>query len=89
MCGSDVEDECHFLLHCPAYHSERQALFQELRQISAGVVDLSCMCDDMAKMRLLIGCGCANEHYDGVMNCVCKKIGQCRKYRDMFVLAIV
>jgi exonuclease III len=29
-CPGDVESECHFLLHCPSYKSERELLLQEL-----------------------------------------------------------
>ena len=52
--SNDVEDECHFVLNCPVYESERKKMFDSIRETTG--YDMSCMENDW-KMDALIGDG--------------------------------
>ena len=40
-CGQDIETPCHYLLHCPNYNTERNALLNNIRQIVPNILNHS------------------------------------------------
>ena len=40
VCGHDIEDSEHFLLHCPLYHVQRQNMFQSLENENIDLEDI-------------------------------------------------
>ena len=85
MCLGAVEDERHFLLKCPAYARERELMFEEVKQVSRGVVNIVAAADDACRMRLLIGCGCDDENYAAVYNVVGRFVADSMAYRSSFL----
>jgi len=77
-CAADVEDVAHFLLHCPAYKSQRVCLVDQLKNSKWGYNNwYQCyvMQDDAGKCATLLGYPATLWSLDEVLNlsvcCVC------------------
>ena len=67
--SSDVEDECHFMLHCSAYDHLRDNLWTEIELRTCGEISRTMYQNDTDILNLLIGQG-SHKYYVAVMDLV-------------------
>ena len=60
-CGCDVENTCHFLLHCPNFLTERNTLFNKITNIDSNILNQA---DATITKTLLFG----NSKYSSEIN---------------------
>ena len=81
ICDSnDVEDECHFMLHCPVYDHLRDKLWTEIEFRTCGEVSRTMYQNDTDTLNLLIGKG-AHKYYVAVMDLVKAFVAEAMRFR--------
>ena len=84
MCASgDVEDECHFMLHCSAYDHLRDNLWTEIELRTCGEISRTMYQNDTDILNLLIGQG-SHKYYVAVMNLVKDFVAEAMRFRSHF-----
>ena len=59
ICGCDVENTCHFLLHCPNFLTERNTLLNKITNIDSNILNQAD--DTVTKTHLFVNSKYSNE----------------------------
>ena len=78
ICGNTRESTAHYLLHCPRYHTERQALINDLTQVTNKNIE---NCNTSEKLNIIL----YSENLDdtrsrSVARCIFKYIKQTKRF---------